>query len=706
MEEPIGYIIERSTPFEAVVLLSKDYVPLYEYVYYESEEVPPGATEAMTVKVIAQVHEIYRVSKAPAVPFDQGEKIYALTEAIAETSQDLILAKIRVLGYIVEEDGRYKVYMPRRPPKIFAPVYKAPDQLLKRFYGVAGEKGLFIGYLITRPKVEVKLNMDGIRRHLAIIAATGSGKTWTSVLLIEELLKKGATILVIDPHGEYVHIARSLTDREVVEKRLKAPHLYGRVILLAASKKRALELRQMFPKVKVIPYKIDFRKLSEDELESILELPSGAYKMRLVSHAAHKIVKLTSYITKERKFGSIKYAVKLLQYVVDVIKRTPRGKDPVIKKEEMFNVVFGLDYASLKQYDEKRFKLLEAAIADLSITLSKRDIEVYRNVIRKFKMLQRYGVYSVKTTPIRELLKPACITVFDVSGVSKSVQDHLVANLLTRVFRARERYKKGMLSKEFFEYPVVVIVEEAHNFAPPKSKEYTWSYEAISRIAAEGRKFGVFLIVITQRPSKIDPDVLSQCQSQIILRITNPADQEAIRHASERVSKELLENLPGLNVGEAIVVGPLSPTPVMIRLRDRVLEYGGADIDVCAEWRRALSAVSSEVRLRDVLVKIVSRMLNVELDNRVVEEAFRIASFVKEVKYDPSSRLIYGVLDISGRNISVEIDGEGEWSCSHCGAKASLEPCPHVVAVAFKAIESGRLRVGHGVITHRSPGTG
>ncbi|MEM2299540.1 MAG: ATP-binding protein, partial [Thermofilaceae archaeon] len=98
---------------------------------------------------------------------------------------------------------------------------------------------------------------------------------------------------------------------------------------------------------------------------------------------------------------------------------------------------------------------------------------------------------------------------------------------------------------------------------------------------------GVFLILVTQRPSRIDADALSQCNSQIILRITNPYDQRAVAEASEKLGEEIMRDLPGLNVGEAIIVGELTRVPVIVKVRRRETREGGADIDLVEELRRA-----------------------------------------------------------------------------------------------------------------------
>ena len=139
-----------------------------------------------------------------------------------------------------------------------------------------------------------------------------------------------------------------------------------------------------------------------------------------------------------------------------------------------------------------------------------------------------------------------------------------------------EIYESKLTSQ--YRYPVFIFIEEAHNFVPPGSS--TQISQMIKKVASEGRKFGIFLVVITQRPGKIDQDVLSQCNSEIILRITNPMDQKAILESGESISQAVIDDLPSLNVGEAILVGQFVKVPVNVKVRTRESQEGGGDIDV------------------------------------------------------------------------------------------------------------------------------
>jgi DNA helicase HerA-like ATPase len=166
------------------------------------------------------------------------------------------------------------------------------------------------------------------------------------------------------------------------------------------------------------------------------------------------------------------------------------------------------------------------------------------------------------------------------------LSETIIATITRRIFEARKSYVKD--GKGSFNVPTFIIVEEAHNFAPRASSEErkVLSKSILRKIAREGRKFGVGLCIVSQRPSKLDSDVLSQCNTQIILRIVNPADQEYIRQSVESVTEDIVRDLPALARGEAIITGAATPIPVTVKIRERTTEVGGEDIDIIEEWSK------------------------------------------------------------------------------------------------------------------------
>jgi hypothetical protein len=162
-----------------------------------------------------------------------------------------------------------------------------------------------------------------------------------------------------------------------------------------------------------------------------------------------------------------------------------------------------------------------------------------------------------------------------------------VATLLRRVNKARMATVRGETdgaSESFLPYPVFTLLEEAHRFAP--AGQTVVSTNILKQILSEGRKFGVGIGLITQRPGKLDQDVLSQCMTQVIMRIVNPIDQDTVAKSVEGAGRQLLNELPALTKGQAILSGVGVNTPVMCRVRERLTRHGGETFDAPDEWAR------------------------------------------------------------------------------------------------------------------------
>ncbi len=672
---PIGKIVGDSRPDYFIVSLDPSRVPpLYDYVYVEVEEVPPGEEEKRVVKVIAQIRSVKRV--APGIGPEHPWQI--VQRLVLPSASDTVIAYAKVLGY----KWRGRILFPRKAPPVGSWVYLAPDELLEEFFSVEQRRRLHIGYLITRPTVKAYLDIEGIKRHVAIIAATGAGKTWASVLLVEELLKKGATIVVLDPHGEYVALKKTAC-------RL-GPEYCNSVVVFKARRDQEGDHQ----------YRISVESLSAEELANVAGVPSKASRIRSVMAGAKELAELTSDVLGPEWRG-LRGIIRTILYSVDAIEHVKLSSSSRDLRRFIDEWLRRISMARGKEVAEKLKLILDSEEAERAfrrIWLAlRKDTEPGYDAIRYLESLDKLGVYGVKHVPIYHVLQPGKVTVINLAGLSDEVQDHVVYNVLMRVFTARVNHVRG-LRGEAYPYPVVVIVEEAHRFMPPKNVKQTRSRAAAAAIASEGRKFGVYMVAISQRPSRIDGDVLSQLQGQIILRIVNPRDQDAIRDASEQISQDLLENLPGLNTGEAVVVGPLAPAPLMVRLRDRVLEYSGKDISLVEAWTgsrdelrlleeyraEALQAANKllEAEYND-LAEALSQIIGASLDPDTVEAGLRLL-VQSEVwaGFDEYTGTVYG--SASGHDVRLAL-GEGRVECT-CGAR---KPCPHAVAVLVKALLEG-----------------
>ncbi|MDY6764905.1 MAG: ATP-binding protein, partial [Halobacteria archaeon] len=191
-------------------------------------------------------------------------------------------------------------------------------------------------------------------------------------------------------------------------------------------------------------------------------------------------------------------------------------------------------------------------------------------------------------TSIEDMCEPGKCNIIEFPpGASKEELNLIVWHLTRRIFEARRRAthaeRKGDSNngEKRIDVPVMIVVEEAHNFAPADREVKT--RRLLQEVAREGRKFGVGLGIISQRPSRLDEDVLSQCNSNIIMKIKNDVDQMAIKRSVEGAGEDLIRDLPGLTVGQAVLAGSFINTPVLAKIRERESRHGGTTPDVVRE---------------------------------------------------------------------------------------------------------------------------
>ena len=179
-----------------------------------------------------------------------------------------------------------------------------------------------------------------------------------------------------------------------------------------------------------------------------------------------------------------------------------------------------------------------------------------------------------RAVKLEEIVKRGKISVLDMSGIEVIHQQALMAILSSKILKAR-------MSGEI--PPLLLILEEAHRYIPSGAIS-TASKPTIKRVAQEGRKFLMGMGIISQRPSRLDDDVLSQCNNQIIMRLTNPNDQNYVKKVSEWVGESDLEEIRSMVPGEAFIFGSAVPLSLPIKVTDkRYTKHGGYTPDIIEE---------------------------------------------------------------------------------------------------------------------------
>ena len=216
-----------------------------------------------------------------------------------------------------------------------------------------------------------------------------------------------------------------------------------------------------------------------------------------------------------------------------------------LKSEMKDGTVF--DFAHIKQKVEN--KITKANVRD--------------PILGSLSQFEHLGLFS-KTSSfnLRDIVKPGQLTIIDLADVLDMTHKQiLLAYFASNLFRMRQNNKIG---------PFSLILEEAHQFVPEgKSEDYMKARAIIETIAREGRKFGASLCLVSQRPIKLSTTVLSQCNTHMLLRITNPYDLKHIAESSEGLDSKSTEIITGLDVGEALMVGSAVNHPLFFKVRER-----------------------------------------------------------------------------------------------------------------------------------------
>ncbi len=595
----VGYVVGEVRTDEFTFVTNSDIAPpRLEYVVLRGLAERVGE-DVQTVDVLAQVTSLSISSRLLNTGMSYGE-VEAILNRL-RSAPPIIVGTAKVLGYL---DSRNIVRFPRGAASPGAEVHRATDDLLKRFFSRV-ESGLEVGTLINRPGVGVACDPNGLRRHLAVIAQTGAGKSYTVGVLLEQLLQLGGTVVVFDPNSDYVLMRR--------DERNQPTPFADRVQVYRLPS----QIKGRFSEAETGPtrkFTVQFSKLDVEEINALCGLPASFANIRNAVQHVYKSLQGRDYTVKMFRQELERLANRGETYEAEPPAKASRARplNPSIGDGEEFTSYArkrwseksGVDYEPRPGGDDVGWDDLwsgsEAAQAEpepepartvpiggdgANGNLPPDLVNGAQKAVKYIQALEKMDIWGFEDVPMDDLLKPMTLSTVDLAGMDSQVADYVVAKVLNDTWR--KAVTEGLARPAFF------VLEEAHNFIPGGSSKNEAGQAAsiIRRISAEGRKFGMFLVLVTQRPYKVHSDVLSQCNSQIIMRLTNPQDQTAIKQAAEGISEGLLADLPGLNVGEAVILGPLVRVPVMVRINPRLSREGGADMDVVKALERAKSEV-------------------------------------------------------------------------------------------------------------------
>lgn len=512
-------------------------------------------------KLIGVIHKITRTAleEAKISDVERGE----------EAHPEVNLVRITLIGTLLDRDGtRSNVF--RRTletvPEIDACCFAMEGDRLTRFMGVisevaGGTQRLSLGSYTLDPKAEAYVNGNRLfQRHALVVGSTGSGKSWTTARLLEQLAElESANAIVFDMHGEYASMGGD-----------------GFVHLRVAG-----------------PSDIEAGKGLAD---GVLHLPYW-----LMSYEA-----LVSMFVDRSDQNAPNQAMVMSRAIVDAKTHflTTGGHTEVLAN---FTIDSPVPFTMASVLDELNRLNTEMVAGsrgdkqgDFHSKLSRliQRLEGKRTDRRLGFLFPSPGIadsYAWLDEAVRLLLggraaKGGCggVKIIDFSEVPSDILPLIVGMVARMAFHVQQWSPQGA------RHPVALFCDEAHLYIPQDATSGAAenAIATFERIAKEGRKYGVGLVVISQRPAEVNRTVVSQCNNLIAMRLTNGDDQAVVRRLLPDSLGSFGDLLPVLDTGEALVVGDAILLPTRIRIAKPVNEPLSGTIDFWDRWADRLAAAA------------------------------------------------------------------------------------------------------------------
>ncbi|MEO0544085.1 MAG: DUF87 domain-containing protein [Pseudomonadota bacterium] len=423
--------------------------------------------------------------------------------------------KVALIGEVIEKDGRSKfsggisAY-----PYPGAVAHRVRSADLRAIFASSDPSAVCIGSLSQARDLEAMISVNTmVERHFAVVGTTGAGKSTSVSLLVRDIVKvqPDTTVLILDPHNEYAQVFEGLSE-EINEHNLDLPFWLFKLEEF---------VQVLFRGRDPIPEEVDI-------LRDLIPIAKAKFRGDGEGLILRK--------SERSKSGDLTSDTPLPYRISDLMGLIDERLGKLDKRDERSALKALLNRLTAAVNDPRyRFMFASKTIVD--------------NLIDVLST-----IYRIPTNG-----KP--ITTLQLSGIPSEVVNAVVSVL------CRIAFDLGVWSEGQFK--TVVLCEEAHRYIPANREEnFGPTRAAIARIAKEGRKYGVTLGLVTQRPSELDPTILSQCSTIFSMRLGNDQDQEIMRKAISGASRSYINFLPSLANREAIAFGQGVSTPMRMIFRE------------------------------------------------------------------------------------------------------------------------------------------
>lgn len=419
---------------------------------------------------------------------------------------------------------------------------------------------------------QCRANIDKMfSMHCAILGSTGSGKSGAVAAILHSVLQHQAKdsvtchprVIVIDPHAEY---GNAFGDRAIVYRAydpIGNDNADGISInlpywLMSAEEFRLLAIGKT-EKEATSQHNVIYKALSHARMEA-----AGLVEKAPTSHGSQAPEDGGAPDLPRPKTGVSQSDIDSFDH----------DKPRPFRLDEVVNHIIYLQAARPSSKDKTKTVLESVPQGDF--------VKDYKSIIDKISVLRRDPrirfmmkewdptgptLSNILSQFIGEIVGAPNkdLRILDISGLPNEVAGPLTAALARLLFR----YKVYQSQEERKKDPVLLVCEEAHRYVPDRGEaEYAAAQSAIRRIAREGRKYGLGLMLVSQRPADIESTVIAQCGTWLVLRLTNQADQQHVSRFLPDGLSGMTKSLPNLGQQEAIFVGEGAALPARIRIMD------------------------------------------------------------------------------------------------------------------------------------------
>ena len=446
-------------------------------------------------------------------------------------------------------------------PNINDEVHLVTESDLAAIYGAEEQEQVVVGHLASADGIPVKLDLDKlVTRHSAVLGSTGSGKSTTVASLLRSIASgaegsdakfPSSRILLLDIHGEYSHALSNVAkvfriSPEANQTQLHIPFW-------------ALDPNDL----------LDFLmgRLDDKPLTAILDkvYEYKRYQAETQERAGLNIASMTS--DTPVPFSLKKLWFDLLDPEVKTWEDTARSEPALLENGDA-------ETLTPPKYKPHGAGSAPPFINQIGVLGLRRPLDQLRSRLldRKYDFLLHPGDWEPNLDgkvekDLDALLEEwlghdKSITILDLSGVPSVVLDRLIGAILRILYEAlfwgKDRSEGGIAR------PLLVVMEEAHRYL---SKDANGpSLSMVQRIVKEGRKFGVGAMIVSQRPTEVDETILSQCGTFVAMRQTNSVDRSKVQASLPDNLAGIVDSLPVLRTGEAIITGEAARLPVRCRI--------------------------------------------------------------------------------------------------------------------------------------------